>query len=163
MHGEVMGLNALKLIKKNTTGIAFALNASDQLDVLHRFYPVTTPAAFTNASPNSALKAEEMSAQPERSPAKSTVAVGTGTVSFVGASGARIYVDGSFVGNIPSTIPLRGLTQDSGKRRKISRSPGKFNGSRRGQPDLHGGISARPIKKRRLSPIAQPPFLSRIA
>lgn len=34
------------------------------------------------------------------------MAVATGTVSFVGVSGARIYVDGSFVGNIPSTIPL---------------------------------------------------------
>jgi hypothetical protein len=27
-------------------------------------------------------------------------------VSLLGASGAKIYVDGSFVGNIPSTIPL---------------------------------------------------------
>ncbi len=35
MRGEVVGLNTLKLIKKNTTGIAFALSASDLLDVLH--------------------------------------------------------------------------------------------------------------------------------
>jgi hypothetical protein len=32
--------------------------------------------------------------------------VATGDVTFIGKSGARIYVDGSFVGNIPSTIPL---------------------------------------------------------
>jgi len=43
MRGEVVGLNTLKLIKKNTTGIAFALSASDLLDVLHRFYPLTAP------------------------------------------------------------------------------------------------------------------------
>ena len=29
MRGEVVGLNTLKLIKKNTSGIAFALSASD--------------------------------------------------------------------------------------------------------------------------------------
>jgi len=57
----------LKLIKKNTTGVAFALSASDLLDVLHRFYPVTSPETFTHTSPNPALKAEEMSAQSERS------------------------------------------------------------------------------------------------
>jgi len=34
MRGEVVGLNTLKLIKKNTNGIAFALSASDLLDVL---------------------------------------------------------------------------------------------------------------------------------
>jgi len=37
MHGEVVSLNTLKLIKKNATGIAFALSASDLLDVLHRW------------------------------------------------------------------------------------------------------------------------------
>jgi S1-C subfamily serine protease len=45
MRCEVVGLNTLKLIKKNTTGIAFALSAGDLLDVLHRFYPVTAPAS----------------------------------------------------------------------------------------------------------------------
>jgi hypothetical protein len=148
MHGEVVGLNTLKLIKKNTTGIALALSAGDLLEVLHRFCPVTAPAASPTAAPrNSVSKAEEMSARPERPPAKSTVAVATGTVSFLGTSGARIYVDGSLVGNVPSTIPLgRRLTQDSSKRRKMRRSAGKFAGARRGQPDLQGGISCGPIK-----------------
>jgi S1-C subfamily serine protease len=36
---EVIGINTLKLIKKNVTGIGFALSASDVLEVLHRFYP----------------------------------------------------------------------------------------------------------------------------
>jgi S1-C subfamily serine protease len=58
MRGEVIGLNTLKLIKKNITGIAFALSASDLLDLLHRFYPVTVPA-----QPGCSMsKSEEMSA-----------------------------------------------------------------------------------------------------
>jgi S1-C subfamily serine protease len=38
-RGEVIGINSQKLIKKNVTGIGFALSASDLLEVLHRFYP----------------------------------------------------------------------------------------------------------------------------
>jgi S1-C subfamily serine protease len=38
-RGEVIGINTEKLIKKNVTGIGFALSASDVLNVLHRFYP----------------------------------------------------------------------------------------------------------------------------
>ncbi|MGC1415071.1 MAG: trypsin-like peptidase domain-containing protein [Candidatus Acidiferrum sp.] len=37
--GEVIGINTEKLIKKDVTGIGFALSASDVLKVLHRFYP----------------------------------------------------------------------------------------------------------------------------
>ncbi|MGC1485884.1 MAG: trypsin-like peptidase domain-containing protein [Candidatus Acidiferrum sp.] len=42
-RGEVIGINTQKLIKKNVTGIGFALSASDVLDVLHRFYPHVSP------------------------------------------------------------------------------------------------------------------------
>src|SRR5712692_5294707 len=38
-RGEVIGINTQKLIKKNVTGIGFALSATDLLEVLHRFYP----------------------------------------------------------------------------------------------------------------------------
>jgi S1-C subfamily serine protease len=38
-RGDVIGINTQKLIKKNVTGIGFALSATDLLDVLHRFYP----------------------------------------------------------------------------------------------------------------------------
>jgi S1-C subfamily serine protease len=38
-HGEVIGINTQKLVKKNVTGIGFALSATDLLEVLHRFYP----------------------------------------------------------------------------------------------------------------------------
>src|SRR5690242_1117573 len=43
-RGEVIGINTQKLIKKNVTGIGFALSASDVLDVLRRFYPNISPA-----------------------------------------------------------------------------------------------------------------------
>jgi len=38
-RGEVVGINTQKLVKKNVTGIGFALSATDLLEVLHRFYP----------------------------------------------------------------------------------------------------------------------------
>jgi S1-C subfamily serine protease len=46
-RGEVIGLNTQKLIKKNVTGIGFALSAEDLLDVLHRFYPPTSSVPQT--------------------------------------------------------------------------------------------------------------------
>jgi hypothetical protein len=51
VRAEVIGLNAPKLIKKNTNGIAFALSASDLLNVLHKFYPDTVPVSAPS-SPN---------------------------------------------------------------------------------------------------------------
>jgi hypothetical protein len=45
-RGEVIGINTQKLIKKNVTGIGFALSATDLLDVLQRFYPnISAPRA----------------------------------------------------------------------------------------------------------------------
>ena len=38
-RGEVIGINSQKLIKKNVTGIGFALSATDLLEVLRRLYP----------------------------------------------------------------------------------------------------------------------------
>jgi serine protease Do len=46
-RGEVIGINTQKLIKKNVTGIGFALSATDLLDVLHRFYPMIAPVTST--------------------------------------------------------------------------------------------------------------------
>src|SRR6267142_5805842 len=54
-RGAVIGINTLKLVKKNANGIGFALSSSDLLDVLRRFYPnvaaahPTTPAATQSA------------------------------------------------------------------------------------------------------------------
>jgi Trypsin-like peptidase domain/PEGA domain len=43
-RGKVIGINTLKLEKKNVTGIGFALSASDLLSVLQRFYPALDSA-----------------------------------------------------------------------------------------------------------------------
>lgn len=84
MRGEVVGINTQKLMKKNVTGIGFALSASDLLEVLHRFYPTV---AGKDAS--------------------SAAAEGSGTVSITSdPDGAEIWVDGKFVGNAPATLKL---------------------------------------------------------
>ena len=53
-RGEVIGINTQKIVKKNVTGIGFALSATDLLEVLRRFYPNISTA---NASESSGLSA----------------------------------------------------------------------------------------------------------
>jgi hypothetical protein len=101
MRSEVIGLNTLKLIKKNTTGIAFA-QRQRSARCAAPFYPVTAPAR-----PESSIcKGEQMSAGREAPSDKQAKGVATGSATFTGTAGAEIYVDGEFLGNIPSTIPL---------------------------------------------------------
>lgn len=84
LRGEVIGISTQKLVKKNVSGIGFALSASDLLEVLHRFYPV-------------------VAAKDAQAPA----AEGTGTVNITSEpDGAEIYVDDKFVGNAPATLKL---------------------------------------------------------
>src|SRR5438445_4701381 len=52
-RGEVIGINTQKLIKKNVTGIGFALSSSDLLEVLHRFYPNAVPLTEKLSAPAS--------------------------------------------------------------------------------------------------------------
>ncbi|HEX7698808.1 MAG TPA: trypsin-like peptidase domain-containing protein [Candidatus Acidoferrum sp.] len=49
--GEVIAINTQKLIKKNVTGMGFALSASDLLEVLHRFYPNAMPLTENSRPP----------------------------------------------------------------------------------------------------------------
>jgi S1-C subfamily serine protease len=44
-RGKAIGINTLKLEKKNVTGIGFALSASDLLSVLQHFYPALNSSA----------------------------------------------------------------------------------------------------------------------
>ena len=76
--GEVIGINTQKLIKKNVTGIGFALSATDLLEVLHRFYPsvraanssdreranADLPAASSNSATDSGGQAGAASSYP---------------------------------------------------------------------------------------------------
>jgi S1-C subfamily serine protease len=61
-RGEVIGINTQKLIKKNVTGIGFALSASNLLEVLRRFYPNSGPLIerTSSATPNRPSPCESM-------------------------------------------------------------------------------------------------------
>jgi serine protease Do len=56
-HGEVIGMNTQKLIKKNVTGIGFALSATDLLEVLRRFYPHAVPRMERTSNSRQAARA----------------------------------------------------------------------------------------------------------
>ncbi|MGB9465917.1 MAG: trypsin-like peptidase domain-containing protein [Candidatus Acidiferrum sp.] len=95
-HGEVVGINTQKLIKKNVTGIGFALSATDLIDVLEKFYPSSVPVTEKLSSP----------ARPMESLPVSSSAAGVGTVLISQPEGAEIWVDQAFVGNTPATLKL---------------------------------------------------------
>ena len=62
-RGEVIGINTQKVIKKNVTGIGFALSATDLIVVLQKFYPsagpltenLSVPARTPDAAPAPSL------------------------------------------------------------------------------------------------------------
>ena len=95
-RGEAIGINTQKVVKKNVTGIGFALSATDLIVVLQKFYPSAGPSTENLSAP--ARTADE-------APAPSlTEAVGT--VELSEPDGAEIWVDHAFVGNIPATLKL---------------------------------------------------------
>ena len=111
-RGEVIGINTLKLVKKNVTGIGFALSSSDVLEVLHRFYPeaAVTHSPVAPAPPSniaSQNEEAESSAEPQAAVPASASPEGTGTVSITSEpDGAEIFVDDKFHGNTPATLRL---------------------------------------------------------
>jgi serine protease Do len=42
-RGEVIGINTLRLNKRDTAGVGFALSASDLIAVLRQYYPDAVP------------------------------------------------------------------------------------------------------------------------
>ena len=108
-RGEVIGINTQKLIKKNVTGIGFALSATDLLEVLHRFYPNSVPLVVktSTAAPASTTPAENLDslANSNASLAAAPEAVGTVSISSE-PDGAEIFVDDKFHGNTPATLKL---------------------------------------------------------
>lgn len=77
-HGDVIGMNTMKVVKEGVQGIGFALSAQDILTVVQRFFPQQNPV------------------QP-----------GKGRLQVVSSvPDAEVYIDGKFVGNAPSTLPL---------------------------------------------------------
>jgi|SRR5580658_7348045 S1-C subfamily serine protease len=95
-RGEVIGINTQKLVKKNVTGIGFALSATDLIEVLEKFYP------------SSVAVTQKLSARPrvlDKAPAVSPED-GVGTVLLSKPEGAEIWVDHAFYGQIPSILKL---------------------------------------------------------
>ncbi|HYW67407.1 MAG TPA: trypsin-like peptidase domain-containing protein [Candidatus Dormibacteraeota bacterium] len=118
-RGEVIGLNTQKLIKKNVTGIGFALSSADLLAVLRRFYPAlsvppTTAVETSGHSPDSqdagSLPSSVVPASPESTvsfPVAAPSPEGFGQITVTSdPDAAEIFVDGKFVGNTPATLKL---------------------------------------------------------
>jgi S1-C subfamily serine protease len=107
-RGEVIGINTLKLVKKNANGIGFALSSSDLLEVLRRFYPNIAAASHpaTTTANQSALTETSNSSQPSNT-ASPPAPDGVGTVSISSdPDGAEIFVDEKFHGNTPATLKI---------------------------------------------------------
>jgi serine protease Do len=129
-RGEVIGLNTLKLIKKNVTGIGFALSSTDLLTVLRRFYPNLAPPAFAAAagSPRKLELSAEGSSETQEESAVALTGVttassppeGSGQVTLTSEpDAAEIYVDGKFMGNTPAALKLA-----AGSHSFLLKSPG---------------------------------------
>jgi serine protease Do len=105
-RGEVIGINTLKLMKKNVTGIGFALSATDLLEVLHRFYPTVAPSTARPTQADAQAPSTEFSefSEPSASPPPSK-AFGTVTITS-DPDGAEIFLDKKFVGNTPAKLKL---------------------------------------------------------
>lgn len=113
-RGEVLGMNTLKVIRKNVTGIGFALSSSDLLAVLQRFYPELAQHLLAKAK--SPVEGANSDAEETALEANGGVAGGSPVVSPSASFGtvtitslpdsAEIYVDGKFLGNTPATLRL---------------------------------------------------------
>jgi hypothetical protein len=107
-RGEVIGINTQKLIKKNVTGIGFALSASDLIEVLHRFYPNVAVASQAKDQTTIQPMARENTPSDETSVGSSSgVPEGVGTVTITSEpDSAEIFVDDKFLGNAPAILKL---------------------------------------------------------
>jgi len=96
-RGQAIGINTLKLEKKNVSGIGFALSASDLLAVLLKYYP--NPLSPTGKE---LLSSPEASVPGKSSPTEQAV----GTVRLDEPTAAEVFVDGKFAGDVPWSAPL---------------------------------------------------------
>jgi S1-C subfamily serine protease len=103
-HGEVIGMNTVKVVKPGVQGIAFAVSSSDMLEILHRFYPTSAMSPQDSAS----------------------MSDGTGTVTITSdPDGADVFLDEKFVGSTPAT-----LKPSVGSHTIWVRTPGRVNWER---------------------------------
>jgi S1-C subfamily serine protease len=118
MKGEVIGITTSKPSGATTTGIGFALSASDLIRILRDFYPKENvlPEKLAAPSPPDSKAPAPLSREdsletptvgrdgPEESSRPSPVAYGT--VEVRGASGSKIEVDDIYVGDAPASLSV---------------------------------------------------------
>jgi serine protease Do len=122
-HGDVVGINTLKFTSVEGStgavplqGIGFALSAADLVELLQRFYPDS------------------------KGPRAVVASVGVGNLRVDSdPAGAEIYIDGNFVGQTPSTIPLT-----TGNHKVLLKSPGRKDWERSMEVMKDGELTLHP-------------------
>jgi len=130
-HGEVVGINTRKEFTELGTsepddrqlqGIGYALSSADLLQLLGRLYPIGNDNGTSTA----------------------VMPSGTGTVSVSSDSvGAEVYIDGKFVGQTPSTIPLT-----AGTHRIVVKLTGKQDWERNLEVMKDSQLTVHPVMER---------------
>jgi S1-C subfamily serine protease len=123
-HGDVVGINTLKAVSARGAsggvplqGIGFALSAADLVRLLQRFYPESTsPSALGGSAGVGNLRIDSDPA------------------------GAEIYIDGKFVGQTPSTIPMA-----AGAHQILLRASGKKDWHREMEVLKDGDVTLHPV------------------
>src|SRR5690242_15327307 len=107
-RGEVIGINTLKLIKKNVTEIGFALSATDLLHVLQRFYPnvsTATSAKSEGSAPGTAATSAGGVVSTETNGANSPISAATGSQPESGAPASATQQTDATADSTASQIP----------------------------------------------------------
>lgn len=112
-RGEVIGISTQKIVKKNVSGIGFALSATDLLHVLQRFYPNDTDGLQQ-------LSDREGAKTDSPAPVNQT---DFGQVVVDGPRRAAILVDNKKVGYAPAKLSL-----PAGPHSIVIRRPGYVDG-----------------------------------
>ncbi len=122
MQGQVIGIATSRPSGGNTTGIGFALSASDLMRVLHNIYPdenVLTEKLMApkdsgdgpNPKPLSGVEAPGTETSPQMQPRVTStnpkrLAVAYGTIDVRGPTGSRVEIAKVIVGDVPASFKL---------------------------------------------------------
>src|SRR3984957_6549146 len=122
MQGEVIGIATLRLVGENTSGIGFALSASDLIRVLHDLYPKENVLTEKLAAPKDGASglhpttllgvgALETDTPRQNTPTVSSanprvVPVAYGTINVRGPTGSKVEIAGFNVGDVPASFNL---------------------------------------------------------
>ncbi len=122
MQGEVIGIATSRLVGENTSGIGFALSASDLIRVLHDFYPKENVLTEKLAAPKDAAAgvhptllsgvgtletdASQLTQPKVSSADPKAVPIAYGTIDVRGPTGSKVEIAGFAVGDVPASFKL---------------------------------------------------------